>query len=43
MNDRKNELDTVSCMRLTAAIDIFQKYIAVNAVERNVVSYSILT
>lgn len=35
MNYRRNELDSVSCMRLTAAIEVFQKYIAVNTTERN--------
>ena len=35
MNYRRNELDSVSCMRLIAAIEVFQKYIAVNTAERN--------
>lgn len=35
MNDGRNELDFVSWMRLIAAIENFQKYIPVNAAERN--------
>ena len=35
MNNGRNELDFVSWMRFIAAIENFQKYIPVNAAERN--------